>query len=80
MGKLIFLPDSFIENFLLEFQSRSGLSINSKISQYYAKALSIMRVPKETSLEQLLNKFINSAMIIAHQEYCENKTWNSYDW
>lgn len=73
------ITKEFIEKFLLEAQSHSGLPAINEISLYYVTALSVISVP-DNLLDNVMNQFINAYMQNIHKLYIKNKTWKSYDW
>ena len=73
------ITKEFIEKFLIEAQNHSGLPFINPISMYYAQVLTSISIPDDL-LEDLMNKFINTYMVISHEIYMKNKTWKSYDW
>ena len=73
------ITEEFIEKFLMEAQSHSGLPIINPISIYYAKALSIIRVPDDL-LNNVMDSFISDYMYTSHEICKRNKKWRSCDW
>lgn len=73
------ITEEFIEKFLLEAQSHSGLPAVNEISLYYVIALSAISVPDDL-LDHVMNEFLNTYMKVTHEFYMRNKTWKSYDW
>lgn len=73
------ITEEFIEKFLMEAQSHSGLSLINPISIYYAKALSIIRVPDDL-LNNVMDSFISDYMYTSHEICKRNKKWRSCDW
>lgn len=73
------VSEEFIERFLMEAQSHSGLPFVNPISVYYTQALCAIRVPDDL-LDNVMDEFINAYMKISHEMYHRNKTWKSYDW
>ncbi len=67
------ISDKFIEEFLLQAQHHSGLSYVNKISLYYVNMLKIV-LTKDSLLEHMMSRFINSYMITIHNLYKRNKT------
>lgn len=73
------ITEEFIEKFLMEAQSHSGLPLINPISIYYAKTLSIIRVPDDL-LNNVIDSFISDYMYTSHEICKRNKKWKSYDW
>lgn len=73
------ITKEFIEKFLQEAQSHSGLPAINEISSYYVAALSKISVPDDL-LDHVMNEFLNNYMKVTHELYMRNKTWKSYDW
>lgn len=73
------MTEEFIEQFLLEAQSHSGLPAVNDISLYYVTALSAIVAPDDL-LDHIMNEFLNAYMKVTHELYRRNKTWKSYDW
>lgn len=73
------ITKEFIEEFLMEAQSHSGLPFANQISLYYAEALSRINAPDDL-LDDIMNEFVNAYMKVSHEVYMRTKTWKSYDW
>ena len=63
----------------MEAQSHSGLPLINPISIYYAKELSIIRVPDDL-LNNVMDSFISDYMYTSHEICKRNKKWRSCDW
>lgn len=68
----------YIENFLLEARSHSGLPLVNNISTYYTKVLSSIPFDN-TPDEMMLDEFLNKYLIYTHELYKKTKTWKSYN-
>ena len=73
------ITKKFIEQFLLEAQSHSGLPIVNKISAMYVDALKFIAVPDDL-LDSVMDQFLNNYMMTVHMVYNRTKKWKSYDW
>ena len=73
------ITEKFIEKFLMEAQSHSGLPLINPISIYYANVLSTINVPDDL-LNHVMNSFINEYMYTSHEICKRNKKWRSCDW
>ena len=73
------ITKKFVEKFLMEAQSHSGLPLTNPISIYYAKALSIISVPDDL-LNNVMDSFISNYMYTSHEICKRNKKWRSCDW
>lgn len=72
------LTKEFIEKFLQEAQSHSGLPVFNDISIYYMSILASIEVP-DNLLDYTMDSFLNNYMKVTHISYIRNKTWKSYD-
>lgn len=73
------ITKEFVEQFLLEAQSHSGLPIVNKISAMYVDALKFIAVPDDL-LDYVMDQFLNNYMMTVHMVYNRTKKWKSYDW
>lgn len=78
--KVIPIPENYINEFELRFQSHSGLSYKSNLTHKYSEVLRIITITPKLELGIVIDKFVNAAMITAHKIYRKTKTWKSYDW
>lgn len=72
------ITNEFINKFLLEAQSHSGLPFINNISLEYVKALCMINAP-DNLLDRIIDIFVNSYMRVTHELYMKNKKWKSYD-
>lgn len=80
MEKCSSIPSRYIEKFLLEFRHRSGLPLINEISIFYVSALLRVEISNDLSLDYTINKFVNAALIVAHEAYHTTRRFKSYDW
>lgn len=73
------LTSEFLEQFLLEAQHYSGLSLFNPISVHYTQGLS-MAAFSDDLLPTIMGDLIAGYMSLVHEVHRKTKTWKSYDW